>query len=237
MGLKVIIAEDNEVFRTSLLNRLSSVEEFQAIYIASNGNELLQLAREVRPDVIITDIDMPGISGIEAAQIIRRQLSDVEIIFISSYDDYIKEAVQLYAMDYIEKPLNEIRLMSTINRLIRKVGFSSRRFQFTTEKGIEYAYTDDLYMVEALRKKTMVYTTYKVFESHHSLKELEMILSSPVFFKSSRSFIINLKKVSSLVPITRTSFQVSFRDKDFKAQLSKTLLQDLRKQLKTYEGI
>ncbi|KXG73652.1 LytR/AlgR family response regulator transcription factor [Thermotalea metallivorans] len=231
MGLRVILAEDDHVLAKDLLKQLSAIAGIEVIYMADNGVELLSAVRIFRPEIIIADIDMPAMTGMEAARIIREELPDTEIIFVTSYDMYIKEAVSIYASDYIEKPLNIRRLEETLNRLIRKLSSSQTQLQFHSERGIELINANDIYMVEAFRKRSIIYTFYGDLIIHHSLKEVEDMLTHKIFFKSSRSYIINIQKIASIMPLTRASFQVAFKGKDFKAQLSKERLGELRQKL------
>jgi len=230
--LKAVVAEDDSILRKNIIKKLSMHPEIEITYSTDNGNDLLYAVSKIKPELIITDISMPGMSGIEVVKNIREKLPDTEIIFITSYQDFIKEAVNLYAYDYIEKPIDYQRFDKTIQRIAEKVSSSSNLLQFMTDEGQEIVKEQDIYVIEASKKETIIYTKVKVFTSSHSFKEAESLLDKRNFFKSSRSFIINIQKVKSIRKASRTSFKVYFIDKDFEAYLSKMKYEAFRTTIK-----
>ncbi|MBF8983894.1 response regulator transcription factor [Lutibacter sp. B2] len=232
MKLRIVLAEDNELLRKSLMKKLSIMEGIEVVYFSEDGEDFVKAVRKIKPDIAITDIDMPKMNGIEAAKKIREELSDTEIIFITSYSEYIKEAVELYAFDYIEKPINILRLEATIERLKRKYDKVESIFQFKTEEGLECVSTKDLYLVEAFQKKTIIYTLNNKFISQQSLKEVDKMLNNEKFFKTSRSYIVNIEKIAEIHSMSRTSCELSFKGKGYKAQLTKKNFEELRKRIK-----
>lgn len=229
MSLKIVLAEDNEFFRKSLLKEIQQVDAFRIEYIAEDGEELLESVRKIKPEVVITDIDMPKVTGIEAAKLIREEFPDTEIIFVTSFDEYMKEAVSLYAFDYIEKPINKDRLIKTLKRLKDRYQIEEKMCSFKIEDGFINIPQNKIHMIEAKEKKSIVYTSEEEYEIKHSLKEVKGILADENFFKSSRSYIVNIKKIESINNFSRTSLEISFFKKEYKALLSKKLLADLRK--------
>lgn len=103
MLLKTIIAEDDDLFRQKLIDVTSNNESIEIAYSTNNGKELLDMARKIKPEIIITDIDMPYLTGIDAIKEIREEIPYTEIIFITSYEHYIKDAIKLYALILLRK--------------------------------------------------------------------------------------------------------------------------------------
>jgi DNA-binding LytR/AlgR family response regulator len=110
-----IIADDERLMRDLLRTRLSQVwPELQIIGEAKNGDEAVQLVRELRPDLTFLDIRMPGKTGMEAA----RDIGDAsQIVFVTAYDQYAVEAFERGAIDYVLKPPEPERLKITVERL------------------------------------------------------------------------------------------------------------------------
>jgi two-component system response regulator YesN len=88
---------------------------------AKNGREAVELAWKTKPDIILMDVKMPGIDGIEASKAIKKFLPDVKIIIISAYDDfaYAHEAIQLRAVNYLLKPVQRGDMLSVIDRQLQ----------------------------------------------------------------------------------------------------------------------
>lgn len=172
--LKAVVAEDDSILRKNIIKKLSMHPEVEITYSTDNGNDLFYAVSKIKPELIITDISMPGMSGIEVVKNIREKLPDTEIFFITSYQDFIKEAVNLYAYDYIEKPIDYQRFDKTIQRIAEKVSSSSNLLQFMTDEGQEIVKEQDIYVIEASKKETIIYTKVKVFTSSYSIKEAEM---------------------------------------------------------------
>ncbi|MCT4594390.1 MAG: LytTR family DNA-binding domain-containing protein [Anaeromicrobium sp.] len=229
MNLKIVIGEDNEIFRKSLVDKVAQIDGFQVVYSTEDGEDFLRAIRKIEPEIIITDIDMPKINGIEVAKKIRSELPHMDIIFITSFSEHIREAVELYTFDYIEKPIDTNRLLKTLERLKRKYNVEEKLCSFKVEDGFINIFIKDIYMAEANKNKSIIYTIKDKYVVNHSLKEVEEILKHEDFFKSSRSYIVNIKKISSIVPMNRTSLEISFYNGSHKAQLSKKLLSELRK--------
>lgn len=232
--IKVVIAEDDEVLRKQLIAIISAMEGFDVIYFTGCGSELLKVLKKAKPDLVISDINMPKITGIEAIRAVRQELPDTEIVFITAYDNFIKEAVQLYAFDFIQKPLVESRLQETLERIKRRLKTHESLIEFKSEGSVMVVRTKELYFIEAVKKKTIIYTEVGNFTSNLSLKEVEGILKEEYFFKTSRSYFVNLKKVRGLKPISRTSFEVNFDKKGYVAYLSKNRYEEFRINLKKY---
>lgn len=236
MLLKVVIAEDDNYLRRQLINIISTYEDFDIIYSTNNGTELLNVLKKIKPDIVISDIDMPGMTGIEAIKAVRQEIPNTEIVFITAYDQFIKQAIQLYAFDFIEKPLNIERFKETMERIRGRLTTNENLIDFKSEGSVMVVKAKELYFVEAVKKKTRIYAAEDEFISNYSLKEVEGILKEDFFFKTSRSYIVNLKKIRSIKPYSRTSFQIIFEKTDWVAFLSKNRYEEFRKSIKKYHN-
>lgn len=105
LPIQVVLADDHDLVRSGIRALLSTVEGVQVIAEARNGNELLQLLESVKPDVVMTDISMPGMDGITAISEIHHRFPDVKVIVLSMYDtvDFVKRAVANGACGYLMK--------------------------------------------------------------------------------------------------------------------------------------
>ena len=117
---QVLIADD-EPWITYGLVHLIPWEDFgyTVCGTAQNGLEALQMCREQRPDLLISDIRMPGMDGISQQDSLRKETLDLHVVFVSGYSEfeYAQSAVRLGAYDYLLKPVEAKDLIDLLNRL------------------------------------------------------------------------------------------------------------------------
>jgi DNA-binding NarL/FixJ family response regulator len=84
---KVLIVDDNELFRKALAKFMKRQQKFQVIKQAANGDEAVALTQRLHPDLVLMDISMPGMSGVEAAQRIKQRFPGIKIVFVTIHDE------------------------------------------------------------------------------------------------------------------------------------------------------
>lgn len=114
--LKILIADDEAPARNRMRDLLSDIEGVLVIAEASNGKEAIDLAQTSKPDVMLLDIRMPLMDGIEAAQHAQKLDPRPHIIFTTAFDAYAIKAFDLNAIDYLLKPIRLERLQTAINK-------------------------------------------------------------------------------------------------------------------------
>lgn len=104
-SISVIIADDHKLFRSGLISLLSDVDDIEIIAEATNGRELVEKYFELRPQVILVDISMPVLSGIEALKIIKKKNRKVRAIFLTMYEgeEYVFYAMRVKAKGLLSK--------------------------------------------------------------------------------------------------------------------------------------
>ena len=115
----VLIADDEFWIRDSLKKMLEESKfDFYVPEPAKDGLEAVKRAEEEKPDIILTDINMPGINGIQLIQMLKEKSSDIEIIVISGYQDfeYVRDALVFGAIDYLLKPINLASLEAVLEK-------------------------------------------------------------------------------------------------------------------------
>jgi len=121
---KLIIVEDEDIVRSGLKNGTDwNSLGFEVVGTASNGIEALELVNNSEPDVVLTDIRMPDMDGIELMRILKHRNPDIEIIILSGYSDfeYARNAVKYNAFAYLTKPIDEIEFTRTFREVRQKI--------------------------------------------------------------------------------------------------------------------
>lgn len=127
--IKVLLVDDHALFRDGLASMLSLSEDFVVVGEASNGREALHQAEQLQPDVILMDIDMPDIDGIEATRQIKSAKPEVRIVMLTVYDEQERlfEAIRAGAQGYLLKSIRASELLDQLRGLSQGEAAISRR--------------------------------------------------------------------------------------------------------------
>ncbi|EHK2400374.1 response regulator transcription factor [Clostridium perfringens] len=140
--VSIMVADDEQLERSVLIAILKKNLRVKEIIEARNGKEALELNRELNPDIIIMDIKMPGINGIKALELIKKENPNKEIIMLTAYDDFefIHKVLVLGGSDYILKPIKPDKIMEIVDNIIDKV--ENKRIELGDKKHIDEKYSD-----------------------------------------------------------------------------------------------
>ncbi|MBR3992538.1 MAG: response regulator, partial [Anaerotignum sp.] len=117
---KILLVDDEEEIRTSIIKKIDwDKNGFTVIGDAENGKDALEKIEQLEPDVVLTDIRMPYMDGLELAAELRRTHPSVKVVIFSGYDDfeYAKQAIQLNIIEYILKPVNARELTDILGKI------------------------------------------------------------------------------------------------------------------------
>ncbi len=105
MTIRIILVDDHTLVRAGFRSLLEALEDVKIVAEANNGYDAIELVRQYHPDVVLMDIAMPGINGLETTERIRREFQDIRIILLSMYtnEEYVLQAVRIGAAGYIVK--------------------------------------------------------------------------------------------------------------------------------------
>ena len=105
MNIRILLADDHRILREGLRSLLAQQSDITVVGEASSGEEVVALARQLRPDVVVMDVVMPGLDGVAATRIIREELSNTRVIALSMHSDrrFVSEMVRAGALGYLVK--------------------------------------------------------------------------------------------------------------------------------------
>ncbi|WP_130807556.1 LytR/AlgR family response regulator transcription factor [Senegalia massiliensis] len=235
MKLKVLVVDDELPAREEIKYLLEKYDDIDIIYEANNGIIAFDLIQKFEPDIIFLDINMPKISGIELAdKIINTKNTKIPlIVFITAYDEYAIKAFELNAIDYLLKPIGENRLEKTLKKIRENLKLNDEKMQqnintivnqlqskkqsdsikLTLYKdGAFYPIsTKDIIFSTVEDKNTVIITTKGKFIYHDSLSHLERNINKNNFFRSHRSFIINIDYIEKIEPWFNNTYNVKLK--------------------------
>lgn len=117
--MNILIVDDEPLARQRLIGLVQDLNGFEACANASNGKDALRLAQELKPDVVLLDIRMPGMDGIETAHHMNRLSKPPAIIFTTAFTEHALKAFETHAVDYLLKPIKQDRLHEALNAAVR----------------------------------------------------------------------------------------------------------------------
>ena len=228
--IKVMIADDQELIRQSLQIVLEMKEGIEVTATAKDGREVIQEVRKDKPDVILMDVRMPEMDGVQCTQIIKEQYPDVKIIILTTFDDdeYVYNALKWGASGYLLKPTTYEKLCSLLNDCKQAFHYEPESIIVKTDKGYRKIYYHLIECVEAQNKKVLFCLNdgecLEVLDTFvHCSNELT---TNDAFYKCHRSYLVHMPaidhfnsieietKTHKKVPIAK-SYAKSFKEAYF----------------------
>lgn len=179
------------------------------IIIYDNGEDLLKDSDT--KDIVFLDIEMPGISGIYVGNELKKKNENIIIFIVTSYAEYLDEAMRFHVFRYLSKPLDKLRIFRNMKDALELYNTSIAKIPIETRDGVFVVPATDIIFIEAHSHKVTVHTLKQDYKSVHNMKYWMEQLDMPCFFSSHRSFLVNLKHVSnfdhSLIHLYNNQFE------------------------------
>lgn len=156
--IKILVAEDETLSRLALIHHLRRRLNGALIEGASNGREAVDCAKKISPQLIFMDIEMPLLNGLEAAAMIRKQLPDVQIVFLTAFDrfDYAVGAIRAGGNDYLLKPFDKAQIDACLKKTLPLTDHQTQSdtddrspFQIQISVWIKNHYMEDISLEQA----------------------------------------------------------------------------------------
>lgn len=126
---RILLADDHTLFRQGVRTLISGEPDMEVVAEAANGGDAVEKASEARPDIVLMDIGMPGLSSFEATRQIRKNRPDTRVLFLTMYDDedYLVEGMEVGASGYVLKDSPAEQLISAVRDICRGGSYLSPR--------------------------------------------------------------------------------------------------------------
>jgi DNA-binding LytR/AlgR family response regulator len=224
--MRIVIADDEPIALERLRSAVACIPEVDLLGQASDGAEALALIRAQKPEVVILDIQMPGLNGLEVMASLQNAPVIPEVIFLTAFDQHAVSAFDLQAVDYVLKPVNFERLRSALRRAQTRVqarssdqrfaelsrlidslraqtaaregGLPQREIWVKARNGLVRIPTETIDMIEAEGDYVVIHAAGASHLLKQSISTLEKSLDSSQFARVHRSTIVNLNRVQGI---------------------------------------
>ena len=235
MSIRTLIADDDTGMRLLIRKLVERSEGYELAGEAENGEQLLGLYEAEKPDMVILDVEMPVMTGIECARAIQDQNPRTLIIFVTAHEQYMSDAFSVYAFDYLLKPFRMERAEETLKLarmrlaaptacppfkaapasaelLPNKAASAPARLMLKHREGVTFIDLDQILLVQREERATVLYTLDgQRYVTGDTMGELVDRLPDSTFFRSHKSYIVNLNLIDSIMPYGRWTYIIKLR--------------------------
>ena len=256
--IRVVVVDDEQLARDELCYLLGRLGAVEVVGQAGNGVEALAVVDATRPDVVMLDVQMPGLTGFEVARRLSEQGVETHVVFVTAFDRHAIQAFEVNAVDYLLKPVEAERLGTAVDRVRRRMQSDrpsksgtngdlerllsllaerqDRRDQLALKVADRFIliHADDIVHASVEDDViTLVTNSLSGTSNYRTLDELQARLDPAVFWRVHRSHLVNINKVKEIVPWFSRNYLLRMRDaKGTEIPVSRSQTRRLREYLR-----
>lgn len=200
MSLKIAVCDDSREDRDYIFGMLSdwsAGKDVNVTLCASAENFLFEYDDAHGFDIILLDVEMPGLNGVELAKLLRSRGDRAQIIFITGFADYIAEGYDVSALHYLMKPVREEKLFEVLNRAAENSEKTEQTLIIETKSGVMRFKISEIEYVAALGHSTVISASGKVTDIGLGISSISKKLGDG-FIRCHRSYIVGLRHINSI---------------------------------------
>ena len=227
MMVKVAIVDDEEPARKLLREYLSAYDDVEIVSECANGFEAVKAVTDLKPDLLLLDIQMPRLDGFEVLELIGHE---VDVIFVTAYDKYALRAFEVHAVDYLLKPFSSDRLREALDHArkrlatkeklpvedlaasARPAGAKLERVLIRDGSNVHVIPVSKLDYVDAQDDYVCFRSEGKRYLKQQTLGDVETDLDPSQFVRIHRSYILNIDRLARLELYAKDSHAAVLRD-------------------------
>lgn len=230
--MRSIIVDDELPSRQELEYFIKTFSNIEIVNQFDDGVSVLKYVQSNHIDVIFLDINMPNLDGMNLAKILYEMNPDIKVVFITAYKEYALDAFEIHAFDYLVKPYSKDRIVSALERLESSFEenseISSDKMSVLRNDKIYVINIKDIYYIKAFGRGVAIFTKDGEYTSRNKISEMEKKLPVKEFYKSHRSFIVNLGKVKEIKPWFNDTYVLKLKDIDKEIPVSRNNIKRFR---------
>jgi two-component system, LytTR family, response regulator len=227
MTTTVLIAEDEHLAAEALADWVKATPGLQLVAVCEDGEEALAQIRALKPALVLTDIQMPGLTGLQVVQALQGDAHQPRIIFTTAYDQHALTAFELHAVDYLLKPFSRERFDEAVAHALRDAAPSTAdvaqalgaphdapltRLLVRDQGKIFPLQVDAIECLRSDNKYTAITSKGRSFLVRLPIADFEARLDPARFLRVQRGCIVNLDYVESMTPDENSQLVVQLRD-------------------------
>lgn len=243
---KILIIDDEPLARALVKEYLEGREGVEVVGECDNGFEAIKSVMKLKPDLLLLDVQMPKISGFEMLEVLEDR---PDVIFATAFDEYAIRAFEQNAVDYLLKPFSKERFDAAIDKWLKQKGKkdsvekvndvvstpmtgapSNNRIVVRNNTEITIVPVNEVIYIEAFDDYVKIFTKDNFYLKKKTMNYYEESLDPTQFFRTHRSFIINLQQLSRIEPMEKNSY-VALLKGGKKVPLSRTSYVKLKERL------
>jgi two-component system LytT family response regulator len=228
--MTALIVDDEPLARVCL-RRLLECQGLRVLGEAGDAAQALQLAQELRPDLLLLDVVMSGFTGLQLASALLNLGNPPLLIFVTAHLDYAASAFEQYAVDYLVKPVSAERLrralgraqvrldMKAASREVRDPALARpatppplRWLPLRSGYSVHLIRVEEVIYVRTCDRRLFVHTKDEEFRTYYTLKQLQELLPRDQFLRIHESCLVNLEKVEELLFLGNHTYEVRMID-------------------------
>jgi two-component system LytT family response regulator/two-component system response regulator LytT len=256
--LRAIVVDDEQLAREELCFLLQQIGRIEIVAQAGNGVEALRVIEEHQPDLVMLDVQMPGITGFEVARRVLEAGVESQIVFVTAFDQYAIDAFEVNAVDYLLKPVEPSRLATAVERARKRLAADrsvqkpkdddferlvqmladrqGRREQLAIKVDDRFllVHADEVIHASVEDDQVRVVTnSLSGTSNYRTLDELQARLDPATFWRVHRSHLVNINKIKEIVPWFSRNYILKMKDsKGTEIPVSRSQTRRLREYLK-----
>jgi len=235
---KIVIIDDEPLARLIVTEYLQEHPEMEIVAECNDGFEGVKAINQHKPDLVFLDIQMPKINGFEMLELLESMPS---VVFTTAFDEYAIKAFEANAVDYLLKPFSKERFDVAIDKWMAKHKQSDgseknlqglldnagkqpdekNRIVVKNGSDIRIVPVQDIYYIEAYDDYVKLFTKDSYYLKKKTMNYYEQVLDESIFFRTHRSFIINLQQLTKVEPLEKNTY-VALLKNGKKIPLSRT---------------
>lgn len=224
--IRAVIVDDEELSRVLIRDYLTTHPDIEIVAECSNGFEAVRVVNDLEPDLLFLDIQMPKLDGFEVLELIG---NEVEILFITAFDEYALRAFEVHALDYLQKPFSAERFgealdraraklsrpteVASVDSLVRRdAGGMLDRVLIRNGPKVHVFGVDRIDYVQAQDDYIAFIVDGKEYLKHQTLGSIEQQLDPNRFVRIHRSSLLNIDRLARIELYSKDSYEAILND-------------------------